>query len=259
MWRGTSVVLILTALACRANYRDWQTPGCRVDKPDLKILQISDTHVAIPADGVWLREKLKAALEKHQPDLLIHTGDVTLDGAAHEWRIFESAVRDLKPAPLLVWGNHDMPLKDSEWKKEGFTRFVEQKNYRLVFLDSAWPGWFKGSYTEVPETELSLLSHAAETEKPILLFAHHPLAKDAPGFRLNNADAVLAVFAHKKLSGVFTGHFHGAYIAPADKTLFAGVTPLTLQRFNHTLSQSKGYRLIELENGCLRTKHFEVD
>lgn len=41
-----------------------------------------------------------------------------------------------------------------------------------------WPGWFKGSYTEVP----------------------------GQSFRLNNADAVLAVFAHKKLIGVSTTH-----------------------------------------------------
>ncbi|MFO1469613.1 MAG: hypothetical protein U1F27_01075 [Turneriella sp.] len=99
----------------------------------------------------------------------------------------------------------------------------------------------------------------AETRKKILLFAHHPLGKDAPHFRLRNADQVLGLFADAEVVGVFTGHFHGAYLAPEKNLLFAGVAPLARHQRNHTWSQTKGYRLIELQNGCLRTRFVKVE
>jgi 3',5'-cyclic-AMP phosphodiesterase len=255
MRRCFIVILTLSALHCRANYRDWHAPECSIVKPDLTILQFSDTHVRHAVDAAWMAEKLHSAIAKYKPDVLVHTGDITLEGKNDEWLAFAEGIKALKPEPLLVWGNHDMPLKQTGYKTAGLTRFKDFGNYRLVLIDTAWDGWFVGSYTSVPESEFPALEKAAETDKQLILFAHHPLGKDAPHFRLNNAEQVLKVFTKNRIAGVFTGHFHGAYLAPEGKTLFAGVVPLSSHQRNHTWSQSKGYRIIELERGCLRTQH----
>ena len=210
-------------------------------------------------DGAWLATQLTAAIAQHHPDILVHTGDITLEGRPDEWKAFSAAVKSLQPYPEMVWGNHDMPLKSGEFRNAGLTHFRDFGNYRLVLIDTAWDGPFVGSYTSVPESEFPALKKAADTDKFILLFAHHPLAKNAPHFRLNNADAVLDLFAKKKLVAALTGHFHGAFLAPEGKILYAGVAPLSSHQRNHTLSQSKGYRVVELQNGCLRTKHVVVD
>jgi Icc protein len=251
--------LLLSLTACRANYRDWQAPDCTVEKPDLTILQFTDTHVRDEADGAWLADRLAAAIRQYHPDVLIHTGDITLKGHLGEWQAYAASVKNIRPYPELVWGNHDMPLKTSEFSQAGSTHVIDFGNYRLVLIDTAWEGPFVGSYTSIPENEFPALRKAAETEKFILLFAHHPLGKGAPHFRLNNAEAVLAIFAKRKLLAALTGHFHGAWLAPEGKVLFAGTAPLSSHQRNHTVSQSKGYRIVELQNGCLRTRHVQLD
>jgi 3',5'-cyclic AMP phosphodiesterase CpdA len=250
---------IFASVGCRANYKDWQTPDCRIDKPDLTILQFSDTHLRGDDDARGMLERLKAAQEKYRPDVLVLTGDITNTGQIDQWRAFATALKEMRPEPLLVWGNHDMPLKETEFKNAGLTRFQDFGDYRLVLIDTAWDGWFVGSYTSVPESEFPLLQRAAATDKYIVLFTHHPLGKDAPHFRLNNADAVLGIFRDKNLIASFSGHFHGAYLAPEGKILFAGTAPLSPHKRNHTMSQGKGYRIIELQNGCLRTHHVLLD
>lgn len=251
----TLLFLAVILPGCRANYRDWQTPACVVTKPDLRILQFSDTHVRHAGDATWVAQKLQAAIAEHRPDLLINTGDITLDGEIDQWQAYVAGLKSLTPPQLYVWGNHDIPLKQTKFASGGQSHFHDVGNYRLVLIDSAWEGPFKGSYTSVPESEFDRIRRMADTQKKILIFAHHPLAPDAPHFRLRNADAVLALFAAAEVVGVFTGHFHGAYLAPEGKTIYTGVTPLARHQMNHTWSQAKGYRLIELEKGCLRTRH----
>ena len=259
MRRWQFIFSLLLACHCRANYREWQSPVCTIDKPDLTILQFSDTHVRNNNDAEWLHAQLVAATGLNKPDVLVHTGDITLDGEDAEWLAFVAGIKDINPPPLYVWGNHDMALKQSQFAKGGLSHYQDIGNYRLILIDTAWEGPFTGSYTSVPESEFAALKTMADTKKKILLFAHHPLGKDAPHFRLRNADQVLGLFANAEVVGVFTGHFHGAYLAPEKNLLFAGVAPLARHQRNHTWSQTKGYRLIELQNGCLRTRFVKVE
>ena len=259
MLRALALTFLGTLLACRANYRDWHSPECTMEKPDLTILQFSDTHVRHADDAEWLRSQLTTAVAEHKPDVLVNTGDITLDGERSEWLAYVAGIREVNPPPLYVWGNHDMALKQTEFAQGGLSHYRDMGNYRLILIDTAWEGPFKGSYTSVPESEFAALKQMADTKKKILLFAHHPLGKDAPHFRLRNADQVLALFTGADVVGVFTGHFHGAYLAPEGKLLFAGVAPLARHQRNHTWSQTKGYRVIELQNGCLRTRFLKVE
>lgn len=238
---------------CRANYREWQTPNCEVKKPALTILQFSDTHLRNEADARWMSEQLQQAIAQYHPDILVHTGDITLDGRPSEWSAYTNAMNRLGTKNLVTWGNHDMALKNSAFAAAGKTRALDMGDYRLVLVDTAWNGPFVGSYTSIPESEFSAIAALADSSKKLLIFAHHPMGRGAPHFRLRNADAVMALFAHSQVLGVFTGHLHGAYLAPEGRLLYAGVAPLARHQVNHTWSQAKGYRIIQVEAGCLKT------
>ncbi len=240
--------------ACRANYRAWQSSGCASDKPELVILQLSDTHVRHAADATWVRNELQKAIAAHPASRIVFTGDITANGEAAEWNALQATL-SLAQSHVFIWGNHDMPLKAIVPENPGQTRWEDLGDYRLVYLDTAWPGPFVGSYTSVPAEELEKLRRAADTEKKILVFGHHPMSDDAPHFVLKNAAAVRAIFKTRRLVGVFTGHFHGGYVVENDGVVYAGVAPFSSHQMNHTFSQRKGYRVIELGKDCLRTMH----
>lgn len=252
--RIATLLVLAFVTACRANYREWQSPGCTVDKPDLVLLQISDTHVRNAADAAWVRGQLQKALAMHGAARIVLTGDITAHGTADEWQAVQSALAGVA-GTVYIWGNHDMPLKGLVAENPGQTHWEDIGDYRLIYLDTAWPGPFVGSYTSVPTEELEKLRRAADTEKKILVFGHHPMSDDAPHFVLKNAADVRAIFKTRRLVGVFTGHFHGGYVLENDRVVYAGVAPFSSHQMNHTFSQRKGYRVIELSKDCLRTTH----
>lgn len=246
------------ALGCRANYREWQTSDCPVEKNDLVILQISDLHVRNAADAAWVHRQLQKAIAAHPAQRIVLTGDLTANGTVDEWNALRQALSSFAGG-VSIWGNHDMPLKTLVSDNPGQTHWEDLGDYRLIYLDTAWPGPFVGSYTSLPAAEIEKLQHAADTAKKILVFGHHPVSDDSPHFVLKNAAAVRTVFKGKRLLGMFTGHFHGAYLAPDGGVIYAGVAPFTDHQINHTFSQRKGYRVIELGKDCLRTTHHFVE
>jgi Icc protein len=77
----------------------------------VRILQVSDSHLsplAPYADENWMAvvEHVRAT----RPDLVVHTGDVTLDGASNDVDLVHARrLLDLLPVPwLTVPGNHDI-------------------------------------------------------------------------------------------------------------------------------------------------------
>ena len=77
----------------------------------VRVVQITDTHLSRtkphfaenwPTLATWVRSR--------RPDLVIHTGDVTVDGADQENDLVVSAaaLRELGAPVLCVPGNHDV-------------------------------------------------------------------------------------------------------------------------------------------------------
>ena len=97
-----------------------------------RVVQISDTHLSPKKThfaGNW--KPLLAWVAAQRPDLVVHTGDVTVDGADVEEDLRHCAelLRSL-PAPVLaVPGNHDVgepgtrtsPSTTSAWSAGGAT------------------------------------------------------------------------------------------------------------------------------------------
>ena len=81
-----------------------------------RVLQISDTHLSrtkphFTANWAPLRDWML----RQNADLIIHTGDLTVDGADHEEDMREGAelMRSVQAAFLAVPGNHE---SNGRWK-----------------------------------------------------------------------------------------------------------------------------------------------
>ncbi len=162
----------------------------------LTILQISDAHLS-PRNALF-RENLAlvaAWAEAMRPDLVVATGDLSLDGADREEDL-EFAARSLRalPAPLLsVPGNHDVgshprTMPDQPVDAARLARF------RRVVGEDWWlrdlPGWrMVGLNTEIMGTGLEdeaaqagFIAEAAAGagDRRIAMFQHKPAFVEDP-------------------------------------------------------------------------------
>lgn len=160
----------------------------------MKIVQISDTHFSPSKphfNGNW--EPIRRWIEEVSPDLVVHTGDLTIDGADQEDDIVFSmaALNELDVPVLMVPGNHDVghmpgsqqPIDDTRlarWRRlAGADRFSKDiGNWRLIGLNSL----LIGSAHEEEEAQFQLLGEALEARdgRRVAIFAHKPLFVDDP-------------------------------------------------------------------------------
>ncbi len=160
----------------------------------MKIVQISDTHFSPSKphfNGNW--EPVRRWIESVKPDLVVHTGDLTIDGADREDDIvFSMALLDELDLPvLLVPGNHDVghmpgshqPINDeriARWRcLAGPDRFAKDVGgWRLIGINSLLVG--SGHAEEA--MQLDWLAEQLETRdgRRVAMFAHKPLFVDDP-------------------------------------------------------------------------------
>ncbi|MGH6859480.1 MAG: metallophosphoesterase family protein [Phyllobacterium sp.] len=198
-----------------------------------RIIQISDTHLS-PSKSHFVRnwETLAEWVRSEKPDLIIHTGDVTVDGADQEDDMRQSAAMLAQlPAPVLcVPGNHDVgeahhihqPVNAERldrWRRyfgpDWWVRDIE--GWRLVGLDSM----LFGSNDPEETRQLAWLEEVMEEAggRHIAWFTHRPLfiedrlegdtgywsVKPEPRARL------LRAIDRHKVSLVATGHLHKSH------------------------------------------------
>ncbi|MDH4148051.1 MAG: metallophosphoesterase [Acidimicrobiia bacterium] len=160
---------------------------------EVRILHVSDTHLsqrAPEANRNWSAVVRHAATTK--PDLVVHTGDLTLDGAARRDDLVHAraALAELDAAGVpwvIVAGNHDLgdapptahPVDDA--RRRAFAREVgesfwalELGGWRLVGADVqtlATPG-------AAADELWSRLEAALVPGPPTALFIHRPLFEE---------------------------------------------------------------------------------
>lgn len=160
----------------------------------MKIVQISDTHLSPTKSHFndnW--EPLRAWIEAMAPDLVIHTGDVTIDGADYEEDITFSLdlIGQLSMPVLIVPGNHDVghlpgshqpvdPLRLGRWRRlAGPDYWVsDHGDWRLIGLNSLLLG-FEDEEEERQFVWLEEQLRARDGRK-VAIFAHKPLFVDTP-------------------------------------------------------------------------------
>jgi 3',5'-cyclic AMP phosphodiesterase CpdA len=202
----------------------------------MRIVQISDTHLSRNQPGFldnWA--SLAAWIAGQRPDLVIHTGDVTADGAGAEADLGFSAhlMGELGTRWRAVPGNHDVgDTRDARqpvnaerlraWQRHfGPDRWVEDvaegaQRWRLVGLDALLLG---SGEPQEDEQALWLEQVMAEAgEQRIAWFLHRPLFLEDPGegdtgywsLKPRPRGALLALLRRHRVALVASGHLHKA-------------------------------------------------
>ncbi|MFH5926665.1 metallophosphoesterase family protein [Roseomonas xinghualingensis] len=198
-----------------------------------RVIQISDTHLSPSKthfEANWL--PLANWLATQNADLIIHTGDVTVDGADVEEDMSFCAARLAElPAPVLaVPGNHDVGEAGHPWQPVNQER-VERwrrhfgpdwwsqdiEDWRLIGLDSM----LFGSGTQQEAEQLEWLQRmAAEADgRRLAVFTHRPLMIEHPeepdtgywSVKPEPRRKLLELFGRYDVALVATGHLHRSH------------------------------------------------
>jgi alkaline phosphatase D len=160
----------------------------------MKIVQITDTHFSPTKphfNGNW--EPLASWIEESGADLVIHTGDLTVDGADRDDDIAfcMDLMRSISKPMLLVPGNHDVghlpgslqPVNAERlerWRRlAGPDYWSEDAGaWRFIGLDSLLMGFDDAE----EEAQFEWLQATLESrgDRRVAMFAHKPLFVDTP-------------------------------------------------------------------------------
>jgi 3',5'-cyclic AMP phosphodiesterase CpdA len=208
----------------------------------MRIIQISDTHLSRGkphfADN-W--PPLEAWIAAQNPDLVIHTGDVTVDGADVEddLRYAAELMRHLGVRFRAVPGNHDVgdaghprqPVTDerlARWRAYfGPDWWVEDvEGVRLIGLDAMLLG--SGNREEAAQaTWLDAVMEDSGGRK-IAWFLHRPLFLDNPdeadpgywSVKPESFSRLIALIRRRSVALVASGHLHKAHQTVCDGTRY---------------------------------------
>ncbi|MCY1230872.1 3',5'-cyclic adenosine monophosphate phosphodiesterase CpdA [compost metagenome] len=199
----------------------------------MKIVQISDTHLSPSKshfNNNW--EPVRAWIEEMAPDLVIHTGDLTIDGADREDDITFSLglINRLSMPVLVVPGNHDVghlpgahqpvdPERLARWRGlAGPDYWVsDHGDWRLVGFNSLLVGF----EDEEEEKQFAWLEEQLRDRdgRKVAVFAHKPLFVDGPqegdtgywGIRPRQRRRLFDLFAGADVALHASGHLHWAW------------------------------------------------
>ncbi len=195
------------------------------------LAQVSDSHLG--ARTTLFRtnfDRVAHALEAVRPDLVVASGDVSLDGADHEADLALAAAYFARlPAPVhAIPGNHDVgdhpdrapkqPVNDDRLDRfrrtMGPDRWViDRDNWRLIGLDSQIMGAHPAEAAQA-----RMIENALDTlgDRRLAVFIHKPFFAEDPAEPMFDywsvppfARAPLRpLMAHPALRLVASGHLH---------------------------------------------------
>lgn len=200
----------------------------------MRIALVSDTHLArrVP-DFMTNWQVVRPWLDAVSPDLILHLGDITVNGAEHAAELNEAMTAfDGLPAPIrFLPGNHDIgdnPIAPGVPNAHPLD-LARLADYRRVFGPDRWSiraeGWSliglnaqlfgTGAAEEAAQFDW-LASVLGESDGPLGLFLHKPLFRNRPEDTEAHIRYVphgprqhlLALLARRDLRFVAAGHTH---------------------------------------------------
>lgn len=200
-----------------------------------RVVQISDTHLS-PTKRHFASNwaPLLAWVKAQAPDLIIHTGDVTVDGAdvEEDCRHCAGLLKEL-PAPVLaVPGNHDVGEANHPHQPVNGERIArwgrhfgpsawshDLENWRLIGFDTMLVG--SGLAEEAAQSQWLERAMAEASGRRIAWFTHRPLfieAHDEPdtgywSMKPEPRAVFLEMAARHEVALIATGHLHLAHDA----------------------------------------------
>jgi 3',5'-cyclic AMP phosphodiesterase CpdA len=208
----------------------------------VRVIQISDTHLSPTKahfTGNW--PPLERWIAAQHADLVIHTGDVTIDGADVEEDLRYSAalLRRLDRRLLAVPGNHDVgdaghrhqpvgATRLARWRAHlGAERWVEDvEGFRLIGINAMVLG--SGDPEEAAQAAWLDRVMSEANERSIGWFLHRPLFLEDPAegdtgywsVKPQPRAALMALIRRHRVAFVASGHLHKAHSLEVDGTRY---------------------------------------
>jgi 3',5'-cyclic AMP phosphodiesterase CpdA len=208
----------------------------------MRIIQISDTHLS-PGKAHFTDNWAPLArwIAEQRPDLVIHTGDVTVDGAEVEedLRYCSELMHGLGVRFRVVPGNHDVgdaghrsqPVNDERlrrWRSYfGPDRWIEDiEDWRLIGFDALLIG--SGEREEGVQSDwLDGVMDDAGSRR-VAWFLHRPLFLDSPSegdtgywsIKPRPRAQLLDLIKRCSVALVASGHLHRAHDFSRDRTRY---------------------------------------
>ena len=231
------------------------------------IAQISDTHISPnseegPSRRRWLERSVNAinALAP-QPDVVIHTGDLTHQAGDDEFAEGLEVVGALTAPLFMVPGNRDERRKlrslylDLNYLDPGspFVQYtIENYDVRLIGLDTIAVGDKKGEFCDARLADLK--KALTVDDRPTAIFMHHPpFDLPVPGvdFQYNNradADRMIEVLnKNGHVIRVFCGHAHRLFFEKLGEITVSTLPSIAIDlRFGEYVDDQVGAPLFQL-------------
>lgn len=221
-WAGTGVVWTVAGGVPTSKLL---AADAKASKNDFQFVQISDSHIGFnrPANSD-VNATLQVAVDRinsadHQPDLILHTGDLTHLAKASEFDTLDQIVKGLRQKEVFyVPGEHDMTGDDGKLFLERFGKPGAGKGWQsfdhkgvhfaglnnCVQLDGL--GAIGVDQLEWLGKDVARLSAST----PIVVFAHIPLWSVYPEWGWGTKDSAQALAILKRFGSVtvLNGHIH---------------------------------------------------
>ncbi|MBD8554348.1 metallophosphoesterase [Rhizobium sp. CFBP 8762] len=205
----------------------------------MKIIQITDTHLSPTKthfNDNWA--PLAHFIESEKPDLVVHTGDLSLDGAdtVDDLTFAKDLLSELTMPVLVVPGNHDVghdggPQPVNAERLERWRTIVgpdcwshDRDGWRLIGLNSL----VFGVHPQEEAKQLAWLEETLATagDRQIAMFAHQPLFVDGAdegdsgywGIKPAPRRTLFDLIAAHNVKLYANGHLHRAWTGTHEKT-----------------------------------------
>jgi 3',5'-cyclic AMP phosphodiesterase CpdA len=232
----------------------------------VRIAQISDLHIKSPGSLAYRRVDTAKALERcvmtlnefsPAPDFVVISGDLADTPVTEEYDYLRHLLAQLRLPFAGIPGNHDsrelmraaFPQANYALGSGPLNQKVELGKLDLVLMDSSVPGQPHGEL-EASTLQWLDVALASSTDRPALLFLHHPPFKTGIWHMdrqnlINASEFAPIVRRHPRVQLIASGHVHRAAL-----TMFAGVPATICPAPNHAVD-------LDLEH--LREPSFKVE
>jgi len=194
----------------------------RTEKNSLKILQVSDCHVAADRTASYRGQnadqnlkRLLPVMRAWDPDLVLLTGDVSEDASPASYARVAVMLGTVGAPLLALPGNHDDPEVMQQhfplgpWRGP-FTR--ETARWLLVVMDSTEPGKISGSFSQHSLELLDERLRGSGAEFIIVALHHQPVPVNSPWidrYALENPDLFFSfIDSDNRIRCITWGHVH---------------------------------------------------
>jgi 3',5'-cyclic-AMP phosphodiesterase len=221
-WAGTGIIWTVEAGIPGSRAFGQKNPAGKHN--GLSFVQISDSHIGFnkPANPD-VTGTLQAAIDKigaleHQPEFLLHTGDLTHGANPAEFDTLDQMLKGVKRQVHYVPGEHDTSADDgkaylerygSGTKGSGWYSF-DQKGVHFIGLVNvmALEGLGKLGADQLSWLNDDLIGKKSST--PIVVFVHIPLWTVYPEWGWGTADGAEALSYLRRFGSVtvLNGHIH---------------------------------------------------